>query len=933
MLWHQALPTLDDIVGLVELANVKDDVMRIILALFVLIAINCTAKPASIAFYYDEIDSVRELLSYDRVVVTPSSLSKKQLTTLQAGNTQVFAYLSVGEWGGVPLADSLSDAVGAKNLDWQSYAMDLTSPHWQQHLYKQSEAYLQTGFDGLFLDTLDSYFLFARKPQQQRNQQAALVSIIQRLAKISKQHGLILNRGFEVLPQVQSVASAVVAESLYHSYNPAKKKYSKVKASDSLWLNNKMATVKSLDLEAIVIDYIPGNNRQAQLRAARRLVKQGFTPYISDGLLSQIGVSSSYAVPRRVLVFYNGARTNMIHSSCHRFLAMPLEYLGYIPECQDIQSFDFRVLDQGKYAAVVSWLDTLAYVSQPKLVAWLNRLPTKLPLLYVGSLPQDRGILAKLGVNTQGYLSGSRTLLKGDNWIVEPTLLGLKSFDRYGQVRLRDKEFNNLIEVRDSQGERSTLFFTAPWGGAVLDPLPIVNLHNQAERWVIDPFNMLTEALSLTPLPVPDVTTESGRRVLTLHIDGDGFVSKAWFPGQPYASEMIMNKVLKPYKLPITVSVIEGEVGSRGLYPELSRTMERIAKKIFSLPHVELASHTYSHPFFWRESLQNGGNKNSQHLAIPGYELDLTREIHGSVDYINQTLAPKEKRVKVLLWSGEADPDEATIKLSDEIGVFNVNGGNTFVQLAGNSYSRVSPTIVSFPSGGVQVYAPVLNENLFTKLWTENYDGYASAIETFKLLGRPKRLKSISIYYHMYSGVYPASLKGLLKVYDWAQQQNLTPIHLSEYAGRASSLYQTGIGKSLSGQWVISSTGIRSLRLPDLLGPPNILLSEGVAGWNQGPDGKYLTLSQSRSRLDLSTSGNGPVFVQANAILQQWQVEGAKIHWRFQSYVPLELDFRQSETCQLIVNKAIKPTRLANGSLRYATGQVGEVSGTLDCRG
>ena len=40
-------------------------------------------------------------------------------------------------------------------------------------------------------------------------------------------------------------------------------------------------------------------------------------------------------------------------------------------------------------------------------------------------------------------------------------------------------------------------------------------------RWVIDPFAFLTQALQLPPMPVPDTTTENGRRLLLAHVDGD----------------------------------------------------------------------------------------------------------------------------------------------------------------------------------------------------------------------------------------------------------------------------------------------------------------------------------------------------------------------------------------------------------------------------
>ncbi len=167
---------------------------------------------------------------------------------------------------------------------------------------------------------------------------------------------------------------------------------------------------------------------------------------------------------------------------------------------------------------------------------------------------------------------------------------------------------------------------------------------NNTETWAIDPFRLIEETLDLPKIPAADATTESGRRILTSHIDGDGFPSKAWFPGKPYTAEVLLKHVFKKYPLPQTVSVIEGEVGKRGLYPDQSEEMEAVARKIFALPNVEIASHTFSHPFFWDLSKAVKKKQYGDHLPIPGYTLDYRNEIIGSVDYINNTLAPKGKK-------------------------------------------------------------------------------------------------------------------------------------------------------------------------------------------------------------------------------------------------------------------------------------------------
>ena len=262
--------------------------------------------PKSIAFYYNSIDSVRELMTYDRVVVTPNLISQQQIASLHQAGTQVFAYLSIGEYDGKTLPPSLTDISPVQNASWQSHVMDLSAIEWQEHIAALAAQYMRQGFDGLFLDTLDSYQLFAEQAAHKTKQQQELVKIIHDLAAIKPAPTLILNRGFEVLEPLSRVVHAVAAESLYHAYSPLSDHYRKVNAEDQAWLRLQLNRVKALGLEVMVIDYIPENDRGAQKQAALRLLNEGYTPYVSDGLLYQFGVSTLKPLARHLPEFFDG---------------------------------------------------------------------------------------------------------------------------------------------------------------------------------------------------------------------------------------------------------------------------------------------------------------------------------------------------------------------------------------------------------------------------------------------------------------------------------------------------------------------------------------------------------------------------------------------------------------------------------------------------
>src|SRR5256885_8689206 len=64
-----------------------------------------------------------------------------------------------------------------------------------------------------------------------------------------------------------------------------------------------------------------------------------------------------------------------------------------------------------------------------------------------------------------------------------------------------------------------------------------------------------------------------------------------------------------------------------------------------------------------------------RHTRLQGdWSSDVCSSDLGSIDYIN-TLAPPGKKVKVLLWPGSCSPSAKAVKMTQDLGVFNVNGG------------------------------------------------------------------------------------------------------------------------------------------------------------------------------------------------------------------------------------------------------------------
>lgn len=844
----------------------------------------------SIAFYYGDIDSVRELINYQRVVVAPEQLNQRQISQLKSAHTEVYAYLSIGEFDGIP-EKNLANAIIGSNHVWHSTIMDARNEAWRNHLISKANQYHKQGYKGIFLDTLDSYQLVLAN-EEYESQQVALASLIDTLAI---NHSILLNRGFELLKNLSQPPKAVVAESLFYSYNHAKKSYQVQTPNDSAWLINQLNLVKKQGIEAIVIDYLA--DKEERIVAAKKILTKGFTPYVTDGLLNQFGVSIHYPVPRRVLGFYDSQIHLKKQSECHKFLATLVEYQGYVPQCIDIHSSTISDIDFNRYAAAMFWLPQASY-QHKQLPTLLKQSLQKIPTVIIGELPSDSNLLSELGFKAFGHFEGKLSTI--DRKLLYPLPNAApEQFPRYQSINNQSK---TLVEIIDDNGNKGVGVAKTPWGGVFLEPLTVQELIDDRSRWALEPFENLIPLLQLPDIPVPDVTTESGLRIVTAHIDGDGFPSVAWLPERPYAGTSILEKILKKTPLPHTVSIVEAELAPHGLYPTISAELEKIAREIFALNNVEIASHTFSHPFFWDNRVDPKEKLYGDSLPVPNYTLDYDREIFGSVNYINKVLAPKEKQVKVFLWSGMADPTVDVISKLDQLGLYNVNGGNTYVLKDNFSISQVYPHL-NWYKEGVQVYAATMNENLYTELWTENFSGFARATETFELLGAPRRLKPVSIYYHMYSGVYPASINALVQLYNWVSQHELTPLYLSEYAERARNLYETGIAKSIENElWYINSTGVRSVRINEKMQPG--ALSNGVIGSTLGPDGNYLSLNQARSSVMLVNKktkpfDGKPYLAKANAVIESWQQNEQQIALSVLSHSKLKLSLAQATQCHL----------------------------------
>ncbi|MGE0769222.1 MAG: hypothetical protein AB7L90_22485 [Hyphomicrobiaceae bacterium] len=579
---------------------------------------------------------------------------------------------------------------------------------------------------------------------------------------------------------------------------------------------------------------------------------------------------SSRPVKQDILALYDGRRERKPHlTRIHKFAEMPLNHLGYRVVYQDVNERLPPVQSLTRFRGILTWI--VEPLQKPDaLLDWLElALARGLKYVVLGepappvsdlTLAKINRLLARLGLEQAGDfvdLTWHAKVVDRDPEMIgfeRPLDKVLPGFPLI-QARGGDAEPHLVIETPSRNGvSRSVVVATSRGGGFVASGYVIhYEPNTDRERWTLNPFAFFSRAFGAERRPIPDVTTLDGRRIYFSHIDGDGWNNVSEIEEhrelERISAEVVEREAIVPFPdLPVSVGLIAGDVDpSLGGRPESAA----VARRLYALPQVEVASHTYSHPFDWqffehydraeemrrieqahspthtlRESfarrvLSLAGRKPPPDLTdkfIAGSD-DLPRTYlrkpfnlrHETGDALDaaRALAPAGKPAKLYLWSGDTTPFPAAIRELRRIGARNLNGGDSRLDPEFPSVTYVPP--ISRPAGRErQIYSGNSNENTYTNDWTGPYYGLFMLDNTLDNTERPRRLKPFNLYYHMYSGEKPAALAAVRHVLERARRDPVIPIKASEYATIADDFFGVEIVQLDYFSWAVSRRGALS---------------------------------------------------------------------------------------------------------------------------
>ena len=479
------------------------------------------ARAERTAFHYGR-HVPRELLAaYDQVVVEPDHLADRGAFE---GRARPIAYLSIGEVarGSRRAHDVDRSWVLAENPAWASWVMDLASPAYQAYVQHRADELWARGYRGFFLDTLDSYRL-AAAPSRDAGLQRGLVHIIRTLAERHPGVRLLVNRGFEVLPELRPVLSGVVAESLFDRWDAATQSYRRVPADDRRWLEAELTRARDrLGLPVTVIDYRPPTQRSEARDTARRIAALGFEPWVTNATLDDIGIGSLEVLARRVLILTNDAGPDT--ADALRLLAPVLEYLGYIPEHRRVPAAWSELDLDASYRGVITWFSSA--VLPPGYADWMHaeqRRGLRFVLFGVPGLDLAGADARALGLSLVAPASAGAVHVSSRDALVgfeaEPPP---RPFDG-PLLRVRSAPGTQVhLQLTDDAGRSGDAVVTTPWGGLALSHVLALRGLAGERAWVIDPFEFLRRALALSDAPLPTVTTSNGRRVMLFMVRPEG---------------------------------------------------------------------------------------------------------------------------------------------------------------------------------------------------------------------------------------------------------------------------------------------------------------------------------------------------------------------------------------------------------------------------
>lgn len=278
---------------------------RIVIAVLVLLALGglflwLAQKPERWALYYANTLPAESFQPFDLIVFDRES--HPPLDSLKTQHKTLLGYLSLGEaetfretyfqylkdhqllvemgpeWKGNPIIDS-------RKPEWIPYVLDVIIP-----------AILKQGFDGVMIDTADStIYLENNNPQTYGGLKQSFVGTVKAIRARYPKIKIMLNRGFDLLPDLGGDIDMLLAESTFSSWNEAQRECILLTTEQRQHYLTILEGAQrgSHRLKIYTLDYWPADDAARIKDIYERQREKGFIPYVTT-----FGVQTIAAEPK-----------------------------------------------------------------------------------------------------------------------------------------------------------------------------------------------------------------------------------------------------------------------------------------------------------------------------------------------------------------------------------------------------------------------------------------------------------------------------------------------------------------------------------------------------------------------------------------------------------------------------------------------------------
>jgi hypothetical protein len=631
-------------------------------------------------------------------------------------------------------------------------------------------------------------------------------------------------------------------------------------------------------------------------------------------------------VKRHILALYAGSECEDIaFHPLHLYAELPMNHLGYILRYWDIEKGFPSPADIRESRGIVTWFlngrikDPLAYIK------WAtNAIENGTKFLILGNIGVEENLKAQsTSFVNLNILLKAIGIERKESWInphqIQKFILeqgNNVNFERrldrmtkgFNLQNILSSEGRSIVSVELKDGLTSDLVVVTPRGGIATegyflyaadetslsgknDDLSAKNT-KPVSQWYINPFSFFGDIFEGQKLPKPDVTTLCGNRIFFNHIEGVGWGQKSeielYKKSKLSTMEVIYNDLLLQHpELPVTIGPIMGDLDPNWVG---NAKNQEIARKIFDLPYVEAASHSYSLPestkyFLKNQSLEDEKKDFDRGLTKRLYmnqTYSSQTEFKESVDYMKQFL-PENKKVSIFLWTGDCLPSETELEIIRLQHIQNLNGGRNRFDAEYPSYSSLSPYARQV-GPYLQIYAAGSNDNNYTYGWKERFFGLKFLTTTLINTDRPIRLKPINLYYTALSGLKKSSIMAIEEVFDYLKNTPIHPIFASDYAAIVRGFYSTEINaldSNVLGEnsWEILNRGkLQTIRFDQAsFQKLDLQKSKGVLGAKHIHGSLYVSLDPSDEKpiialTDMKTIELPPRSTQFYLLESHWQI-------------------------------------------------------------